>query len=86
MAYNDASSLHASLETVGVNIESALLAVNRFRPHMLAIDCEPDAPGCLGYPIRDKSMQIFSRRHSTDRMSATPDFRSARRPQRKTER
>ncbi|HEX3371731.1 MAG TPA: hypothetical protein VHS08_04390, partial [Candidatus Acidoferrales bacterium] len=46
--------------------------------------------GCLGYSIRDRLLQMYplllAGRRIADRMSLTPDFRSARHPQRKTER
>ena len=42
--------------------------------------------GCLGYPIRDNQRHFYFIGLSADRIFLTPDFRSARHPQRKTER
>ena len=54
------------------------------------IDCARAQSGCLGYSIRDKTSQINALSILTlriaGRISMTPDFRSARHPQRKTER
>jgi len=54
--------------------------------HLVPIDSGSSPGGCLGYPFGDNSQHFCSLCRTADRMPLTPDFRSARHPQRKTER